>query len=100
MKLIVLMSLNEYKEQIRKVFVEHNVEIYSEVEVTGHTAETIRRYGFWHSEKDLPLFSTLYFALVPKEKADEVMNDLEKKDWESDIGRPPRAFQVDVERVI
>lgn len=100
MKIIVLMSLSEYREQIRRVLKEHNVEVFSEVDVTGHMADAITRYGFWHTEKDLPLYSTLYFSLVPDEKAKEIMDDLEKTEWDESMGRPPRAFQVDVERMV
>lgn len=39
MKLIGLMSLAQFRDQVRKLFEKHDVQIYSEVEITGHTAD-------------------------------------------------------------
>ncbi len=100
MKLIGLMSLNTFKEKIRKVFEKHQVHIYSEVDVTGHTAETIDRYGWWHLEKDIPAYSTLYFAILADDKAAGIMQEFETTFQVDDITFKPRAFQVAVEKMI
>lgn len=100
MKLIGLMSLNTFKDQIRKVFEKHQVQIYSEVDVTGHTAETIDRLGWWHLEKDIPAYSTLYFAIIADEKAAEMMQAFKTTFQDSDTEFKPRAFQVAVEKMI
>ncbi|MFQ5769714.1 MAG: hypothetical protein ACE5HX_04205 [bacterium] len=101
MKLIILMSLNQNKNQVRKLFEKHRVQIYSEIEIKGHTLETIRRYGWWVFEKDgIAIYSTLFFAVVPKEKADEVMENITCLAGECDPDHPIRAFQIDVERMV
>jgi hypothetical protein len=101
MKLIGLMSLAQYQEQVRKVFEKHDVQIYSEVEITGHTSDTIKKYGWWVFEKEaVPMYSTLFFAVVPDEKASEIMDDIVCFQEECDPDHPPRAFQVDVEKMI
>lgn len=101
MKLIGLMSLTTFKDQIRKVFEKHQIQIYSEVDVTGHTTETIEQYGWWHLEKDLPAYSTLYFAILADEKAAAIMRDIETTFGnQDDIQFKPRAFQVAVEKMI
>ncbi|RMF68739.1 MAG: hypothetical protein D6743_02970 [Calditrichaeota bacterium] len=101
MKLIVLMSLTDYRDKVRKMFEKHEVKIYSEVEITGHTSETIQRYGWWVFEKeDVPMQSTLFFAVISKEKADEILADISALRAECDPDHPPRAFQVNVEKMV
>jgi len=101
MKLIGLMSLELYREQVRKLFEKRHIHIYSEMEIVGHTADTISKYGWWVFEKEgLPIYSTLFFAVVGSDKADEIMQDVANsgKDWGEH--HPPRAFQIDVEKMI
>ena len=101
MKLIGLMSLAQYRDRVRKVFEKHEVHIYSEVEITGHTVDTIKKYGWWVFEKDgIPMYSTLFFAVVPEEKAAEIMEHITSLKEEWDPNHPPRAFQVDVEKMV
>lgn len=101
MKLIGLMSLADYKDQVRKIFENHKVHIYSEMDITGHTADTIEQFGWWVFEKDgIPMYSTLYFAVVANDKADEIMGDIGCLKEECDPKHPPRAFQIDVEKMV
>ncbi len=100
MKLIVLMSLAQYRDEVRKIFERHEVHIYSEVEIIGHTADTIKRYGWWSFDKDVPIYSTMFFAVVPEEKANEIMEDINCFSDECDPQHPTRAFQIDVEKMV
>lgn len=101
MKLIGLMSLDQYHERVRKVFEAHDVQIYSEVEITGHTSDTIKNYGWWVFEKEgIPLFSTLFFAVVADAKAAEIMESMIDFQKNCDPHHPPRVFQVNVEKML
>lgn len=101
MKLIGLMTLSDYKVQVRKIFEKHKIHLYSEIEITGHTADTIERYGWWVFEKEsVPMYSTLYFAVIPNEKAEQIMGDIHCLKEECDPQHPPRAFQIDVEKMV
>ncbi len=100
MKLIGLMSLETYKEDVRKIFQKHDVQIFSEVSVTGYTAETVDMFSWWHLEKDMPIYSTLYFAIIPKDKADEIMKAVQTFSKRADPQHPSRAFQVNVEKMV
>ncbi len=101
MKLIGLMSLAEYRDRVRKVFEMHEIQIYSEVEITGHTSDTIDKYGWWVFEKEeIPMYSTLFFAVVPDEKANDIMSNIASVKNEWDANHPPRAFQVNVEKMV
>lgn len=100
MKLIGLMSLDVYKDEVRKIFERHEVQIYSEIEIFGHTVETIKQYGWWPSEKEVPLYSTLFFAVIPADKAESIMNDISCFSEDCDPQHPPRAFQINVEQMV
>jgi hypothetical protein len=95
------MSLAQFRDQVRQLFEQHEVQIYSEVEITGHTADTINTYGWWVFEKDgIPMYSTLFFAVVSDGKAAEIMESITSVREEWDPNHPPRAFLVDVEKMV
>ena len=99
MKLIGIMNLEHDKTTVRKLFEKHGVQIYSEADITGHTLTTLARYG-WRPSTDVPVYSSLCFAIIPKERADEIMAEISRLSQIEDSGHPIRAFQVDVERMI
>jgi hypothetical protein len=58
------------------------------------------QYGWWHLEQDMPIYSKLYFAVIPAQKADQIMRGIQRVSKDFDPEHPPRAFQVDVEKMI
>ena len=99
MKLIGIMSLDKDKVAVRKIFEKHGVQIYSEMEITGHTVSSIEKYGWWPST-DVPVYSSLCFAVISKLRADEIMEEFSRLAQKDETGHPIRAFQVDVERMV
>jgi hypothetical protein len=101
MKLIGLMSLKIYENEVRDIFKKHHVKIYSEVEISGHTGETLKQYGWWStSMAEDNIYSVLYFAIVNKELADELLDDVVEIQKNHPDNHPPRAFVVNVERMV
>jgi hypothetical protein len=100
MKLIGVMSLDEVKEDVHQLFERHGVQIFSEMEIKGHTLSTIQKYGWWPTDRSVPVYSALCFAVIPKLRADEIMGEIEKLADKDESAHPIRAFQVDVERMI
>ena len=99
MKLIGIMNLEKDKAAVRKLFETHGVHIYSEIEVTGHTVSSLERYGWWPS-KDVPVYSSLCFAIVSEDLAGGIMDGITRLTQSDDTGHPVRAFQVEVERMV
>jgi hypothetical protein len=99
MKLIGIMNLETDKPLVRKLFEKHGVQIYSETDITGHTITTLEKYG-WRPSRDFPVYSSLCFAIVAAERADEIMEEISRLSERDETGHPIRAFQVDVERMI
>ena len=100
MKLIGIMSLECEKKGVKKIFEKHDIQIFSEVEITGHTFATLKQYGWISSQHDIPAYSTLCFAIISKDKANEIMDEIAELAKKDDTEHPIRAFQVDVERMI
>ena len=100
MKLIGVMSLEENKANVRELFEKHGVQIFSEMEIKGHTLSTIEKYGWWPTDRSIPIYSALCFAIVAKLRADEIMAEIEKRAEQDTSAHPIRAFQIDVERMI
>jgi hypothetical protein len=99
MKLIGIMNLDTDQPAVRKLFEKHGVQIYSEMDITGHTVTTLEKYG-WRPSRDVPVYSSLCFAIISKERADGIMDEISQLSEKDDSGHPIRAFQVDVERMI
>lgn len=103
LKLIGVMGLNEDTEKIRKLFKKHGVHIFSETEITGHTMCELEKYGWWPAT-DIPAYSILHFAILPKERAGEILDAIaaltDENVEKDDCSHPIRAFQVDVERMV
>ena len=98
MKLIGIMSLEDDKNKVKEIFEKHGVEIFSEVDIKGHTLSTIEKYGWWPSN-DLSVYSSMCFAIIAKYRADEIMEEMSKMSGDDTV-HAIRAFQVDVERMI
>lgn len=99
MKLIGIMNLEQDKSTVRRLFEKHGVQIYSETDITGHTVTTLERYG-WRPSTDVPVYSSLCFAIIHEERAEEIMEEISRLSQADGSGHPIRAFQVDVERMI
>jgi hypothetical protein len=99
MKLIGVMSLEKDKKSVRELFEKHGVQIFSEMEISGHTVTTIKEYGWWPS-KTVPVYSTLCFAIISKLRADEIMEEISRMSESDESGHAIRAFQVDVEKMV
>jgi hypothetical protein len=100
MKLVGVMTLESNRNKIRKLFEQHELKIYSEVEITGHTQDTVKSYGWWVFERsDIPIYSNLFFVILPEQKAHEILGLF--RNWDNgDREHPPRVFMVNVEEMI
>lgn len=99
MKLVGIMSLKEHREVVRELLRAHEVQIYSETEILGHSTESIARIGWFGSAVESPEYSTLCFAIVPDASAEAVFTAIEVFVRENPGDHPLRAFLVPIERM-
>lgn len=100
MKLLGVMGLEVFREEIRALFEGQAIEIYSELDITGHSAQSIEQFGWWHQDKDVPAYSTLFFAILPQEKAEGVLQELKSWSPEEHYHHVPRAFVLPVDKMV
>jgi hypothetical protein len=85
---------------VRDLLRTHDVQIYSEASITGHTTETIVRFGWFIAGGEQPEYSTLSFAIVPAANADSVFASIAELSRREQSDHPIRAFLVPVERMV
>lgn len=98
--MIGIMCLEHCSKQVRKIFKDFEVSIFSELDVRGYSSDKTSQVGWWPGDHEQPNFSSLCFAMISKEKADDIMDAIDKMVKEDETGHPIRAFLMDVERMI
>lgn len=101
MKLLVLMSIEEYAEQLRKIFAEHKVATFSESEILGYKSFDADAKGDdWFPHRPVGLYSHIAFSFLDDEKANEVLNGIEAFSKECDCNNPIRGYMLNVEKAV
>ena len=95
MKLVALLYLEEDDPSVVKLLKEHGVMAYSRLPLEGYGAGMKGWLG-----DVAPYQSHMAFALLPAEKAEELMGAVAKCDRCLDPRHPIHALQVDVEKAV
>ena len=95
MKIVALMYLEEDTPTVAKLLDAHGVTAYSRLPLEGHGGGMKGWYG-----DVAPYRSHMAFALLPAQKAEELMEAVERCDGCLDPRHPIHAMQVDVERAV
>lgn len=99
MKLVGIMSLAEHRDVVRELLRSHDVQIYSETTILGHSTESIARIGWFATGQETPEYSTLCFAIMNDANAETVFASIEEFVREHPGDHPVRAFVVPVEHM-
>lgn len=98
MKLIMLMCIEEFARDLRKILLEHQVPIFSETNIDGFRLEEGEIASNWFSSGGRRgIYSHLFFSFLPAAKAKELMNAVTTYNNQNEAGHPLRAFLLDVE---
>lgn len=98
MKMIVLMCVEQFVDEARKLLNDINIQAYSESEMLGVKKQNDDESDNWFAQKHFPHNSHLLFTVVTDEEANKIMiavDELNKKD-KSII----RAFQLNIEKAV
>lgn len=95
MKLVALLYLEEDDPSVAQLLKEHGVMAYSRLPLEGYGSGM----KGWLGEV-APYQSHMAFALLPAEKAEELMEAVSKCDRCQDSRHPIHALQVDVEKAV
>lgn len=94
MKLVLLMYLEEDRECVSGLLAEHEVPVFTEMDAQGHRPG---RGPGWYGEA-APYASSMVVAVLPDERADELLSAVEACRGLEDAAHPVHAYQLGVER--
>lgn len=103
MKLLVILSIEESAEDVRKILARQKVSVYSETDVYGfRTEEHQPDITNWFAKGDHRVYSKMYFSVQGEAYVHRIFKEIEefnnKKD--KDSSNPLHAYQLDVEKVV
>lgn len=101
MKLLVVMSIEAHANEIRKLFVQHQVPVYSEAPISGFRLPPAAAHADnWFADRHVQVYSHLIFAFVQASKAGELLDAVRTLSAEMAEPNPIRAFQLSVDKFI
>ena len=100
MKFLAIMGHEETRPQVRKLFQQHRVHMFSNRAIRGCNCQRseMESMSWWPSDESLGTYSSLCFAILDASKAEEIMAELEKNPIAVDKDFPARAFLMNVEK--
>ena len=101
MKLVAIMSLDTYREELHALLRERKIEVFSELDIEGyHQASSggeVNPSPGWFRGGTPPTDSTLTWAFLDDEQADRLLDAIAALNDRRDLERPVRAFQMSVD---
>ncbi|SMO55115.1 hypothetical protein [Fodinibius sediminis] len=103
MKLLIILSIEEYTDDVRKILARQKVPIYSETNIHGFRTEAYQPdISNWFAGDDHGVYSTLFFAIQGEECVKRVIAEV--KAYNEDTGaseqNPLHAYQLNVEESV
>lgn len=101
MKLLIVLGMQEHQTELSKMFKESNTPIYSKLDVEGfkNGGKQVDMANWFGNSIDGDL-SVMFFAFVPKQNAESILEKVIKFNANQNRISPIHAFQVPVEKFI
>lgn len=103
MKLVAVMSLDTYRDDLHALLRDREVAVFSEIDIEGYhqvPSERTEATPAWFGKGTPPTDSTLTWAFLDDEQADALLEAVADFNERRDLERPVRAFEMDVERAV
>ncbi|NBC26254.1 MAG: hypothetical protein GVY08_05305 [Bacteroidetes bacterium] len=100
MKLLIILSVAEFTNEVRSMMTKNNVPVYSETEMYGFRTEKHQPdIRTWFSQGDQGIYSTLFFSFQSEETVKAILEEVKEynNEFEGDRDNPLHAYQVSVE---
>ena len=98
MKMIVVISLEEYADKLRKLFFENRVPAYSESPIANFKMFDNDESINWFAHRKESIDGQILFTFLPEDESAKLINNIEKFSKECDCENPIRVFQLGVEK--
>ena len=102
MKLVAVMSLESYRDDLHRIYRDHQIRVFSEIDIEGyhhHQTPPATAVG-WFGGAVPPAYSTLTWAFLPEAQAGDLLDAIEQYNAANDLDHPVRAFQMPVDRAV
>jgi hypothetical protein len=101
MKLVAIMSLDAYRDDLHALLHEREIEVFSELDIHGyHQSSDAEASPAWFGGGSPPTDSTLTWAFLDEEQADILLDAVAALNEQQNLDRPVRAFQMNVDRAV
>ena len=100
MKLLIILSIAEYADQVRAMMTQNNVPVYSETEMYGFRTEKHKPDArTWFSQQEQGIYSILFFSFQDEATVKRILEEVNtyNKSFDGDQDNPLHAYQVAVE---
>lgn len=100
MKLLIILSIAEFSNEVRELMTKNNVPVYSETEMYGFRTEKHKPdIRTWFSQENQGIYSTLFFSFQDEKTVKQILKEVDQynKQFEGDRDNPLHAYQVAVE---
>ncbi len=99
MKLLVVITIEEYAEELRKIFKENKVPSYSETEVNNFRLfDEANESENWFGNRQVSMEGKLFFTFMNDETAGNLVQAIKKFSKDCQCNNPIRVFQLAVEK--
>lgn len=103
MKLLIILSIEEYTDDVRKILARLKVPIYSETNVHGFRTEEYQPdITNWFAGDDHGVYSTLFFSVQDSNRVKQVLKEV--KEYNEKAGgakqNPLHAYSLNVEESV
>lgn len=101
MKLIAIMSLDTYRDDVHALLREREIAVFSELDIEGyHQLSSEGASPAWFGSGTPPTDSTLTWAFLEEEQATLLMDAVATFNEKRDLERPVRGFELNVDRSV
>lgn len=99
MKLVIVTSVEEYHDDILKIFKKSNIQNFSESEIDGYkNTPAILSTNNWFATNKSVTNSIMLFSFTEKEKIDTLFEYLEKFNNKIESNSPIKAIVLPIEK--
>lgn len=100
MKLLIILSIDEHKQDVRKLLKNEGVPVYSETDIYGfNTEEHKPDMSNWFAHDHVERFSKLFFSIQTEGAVKRVLEAVRKynSNEKHDKSSPLHAYQLNIE---
>lgn len=103
MKLLIILSIEEYTDDVRRIMARQKVPMYSETQVHGFRTEAYQPdISNWFAKDEHGVYSTLFFSIQDDDCVKRIMDEV--RTYNEGKGEtqqnPLHAYQIEVEQAI